>query len=168
MIGSFNERIILEAKWAVGLFSLLLMTIGGCGPIWLLDLSYAQRQAKQERKPLLVYFKAWDSTQHRNMKTKVLEDPAIKKELLDTINLEVEYAWAPDEAKRWNVQRPQVCVMCTPDGERAAPSLNVNPVPTEKDFLDWLQQVKPAAKPGGAVGPPPPASQPARPSPPEP
>lgn len=159
-----NIRMNTAARAVVGLGFILLPALGGCGPIWYLDSGYAQRLAKQERKPLLVYFKAWDSTQHRNMKTQVLESPAVKSELFDTINLELEYAWAPDEARRWGVQRSQVCVMCTPDGEKVSPSLYVNPVPTSQEFVDWLRKVKPAAGPDGPVPPPPPpaASQPAR------
>lgn len=167
-----NEQIGRGTKRVAAALLLLGMLTGGCGPIWYLDSGYAQRLAKQQRRPLLVYFKAWDSTQHRNMKTKIFEDPAIKKELTDTVNLELEFAWAPDEARRWGVQRPQVCVMCTPDGDKVGQSLYVNPVPTEKEFLDWLLKLKTAAKPGGPLAPPPaappPATQPARPSYPEP
>jgi hypothetical protein len=171
--GCLNEPVRRRAALVAATLLLLGITAGGCGPVWYLDSGYAQRLAKQEHKPLLMYFKAWDSTQHRNMKTKVLEDPAIKKELLDTVNLELEFAWAPDEAKRCGVQRPQVCVMCTPDGDKIGQSLYVNPAPSEKEFLEWLRKSKAAAKPeAGAASsrsaPPTPTTQPARPSYPEP
>jgi hypothetical protein len=169
-----NRRIGRRTTWIASALLLLGMLTGGCGPVWYLDSGYAQRLAKQERRPLLVYFKAWDSTQHRNMKSKIFEDPAIKRELTDTVNLELEFAWAPEEARRWGVQRAQVCVMCTPDGDKVGQSLYVNPVPTEKEFLDWLLKVKATVKPGAAPAvppppaPPPPATQPARTSYPEP
>jgi len=129
------------------LLVLLLTWAGGCGPIWYIDAGFAQRLAKQENKPLLMYFKAWDSTQHRNMKLNVFEYPPIKKQLVNTVNLELEFAWFPDYAKRYGVQRPQVCVMCTPEGKKIHPSLYVNPVPTKEAFLDWLLKAKAEALP---------------------
>ncbi|MBN2559956.1 MAG: hypothetical protein JXQ75_03385 [Phycisphaerae bacterium] len=125
----------------------LAALMGGCGPIWYLDAGFAQRVAEQEKKPLLLYFKAWDSTQHRNMKMNVFEHPPVKKELMETVNAELEFAWAPDIARRYGVQRPQVCVMCTPDGNKVSTSMYVNPVPSEKEFLDWLVKAKAEAMP---------------------
>ncbi len=127
--------------------SLVVMISGGCGPVWYLDPGFGQRLAKQQDKPLLMYFKAWDSTQHRNMKLKVFEHPSIKKELMDTINVELEFAWFPDYAQRYRVQRAQVCVMCSPEGDRVSSPMYVNPVPGDQEFLDWLQKAKAAAKP---------------------
>ncbi len=136
---------------------LLLGSAGGCGPIWYIDASFAERLAKQENRPILFYFKAWDSTQHRNMKLNVLEHPPVKKALIDTVNVELEFAWypGPEYAKRYGVRQPQVCVMCKPDGEMVGSSMYVNPVPTNEAFLDWLLSAKAEATP------PPPATAPA-------
>ncbi len=75
-------------------FLLLPVVIGCAEPVWYLDHGFGERLAKQENKPLLFYFKAWDSTQHRNMRLKVFSDPAVKAELLKTVNLELEYSWS--------------------------------------------------------------------------
>jgi hypothetical protein len=135
------------------LFGLLLALTGGCGPIWYLDAGFAERLAKQKHKPLLFYFKAWDSTQHRNMKLKVFEHPQIKKALVDTVNVELEFAFFSDYARRYGVRQPQVCVMCKPNGEKVSTPMYVNPVPTEKAFLDWLLKTKAAATPTPASAP---------------
>ncbi len=126
---------------------LLLVVAGGCGPVWYLDATFPERVAKQENRPLLYYFKAWDSTQHRNMWLKVFQDPAVKTELMDTVNVELEFAYYPRQANRYGVRQPQVCVMCKPDGLKVLSSMYVNPVPKKEEFLDWLRRAKAAATP---------------------
>lgn len=148
-------------KWCLSVLVIVSALCGGCGPIWYLDPGFSQRLAKQENKPLLLYFKAWDSTQHRNMKLRVFEHPPVKHELLDTINLELEFAWFPDVARRYRVQGPQVCVMCAPDGKKVHTTLYVNPVPTEADFLDWLRKAKAIAMPKPTSAPAQPVRAPA-------
>lgn len=118
----------------------------GCGPTWLIEPRAAERIAQDESKPLLLYFKAWDSSQHRNMVLEVFNNPAVKSELVDTVNVELEFAFFPEYCKRYNVQRPQVCVMCTPDGRRVDTPLYVNPVPAPEHFLTWLKRAKEEAK----------------------
>lgn len=143
-LGLQKFRWMLRSRW----FIVLLFLAGlntGCGPIWLLDSPSAHRIAKEQRKPLLVYFKAWDSPQHRNMKLKVFENPDIKRELMETVNLEVEQAWALEDNGLYEVLRPQVCVLCTPDGVKVA-AKDVSTVPTEKDFLAWIKQAKVGAR----------------------
>lgn len=146
--GPAPGRRVRSWKGPAPLFLALTVLIsGGCGPVWYLDPGFGQRLAKQQNKPLLMYFKAWDSTQHRNMKLKVFEHPAIRKELTDTVNVELEFAWFSDYAQRYGVQQPQVCVMCSPEGTRAWSPKYVNPVPGDQEFLDWLQKAKAAALP---------------------
>lgn len=130
----------------VCLAALAFMAVG-CGPVWLLDPGFAERLAKEENKPLLYYFKAWDSTQHRNMMLNVLDAGEVKSELMDTVNVELEFAYFPDQRARYGVQRPQVCVMCKPDGTMVDSPIYVNPVPTKQAFLTWLRSAKQEAMP---------------------
>ncbi len=120
---------------------------GGCGPVWYMDPTFAERVAAKDRKPLLLYFKSWDSTQHRNMRLEVFGDSAVKAELTDTVNVEIEFGWFPEHQRKYGVRQPQVCVMCTPDGAKVSDPLFVNPVPTKEKFLDWLKRSKAEAKP---------------------
>lgn len=132
---------------------LAAISAGGCRPDWYIDPGFGERLAKEESKPLLYYFKAWDSTQHRNMKMKVLESAAVKKELMDTVNVELEFAWAGPYRTKYNVQMPQVCVMCDPTGKMVSTPFYVNPVPSEEAFASWLRQAKTLAKPAAPAGP---------------
>ncbi len=125
----------------------LLVAGSGCGPVWLLDPGYAERLAREENRPLLFYFKAWDSTQHRNMKLRVFEDSAVKQELMDTVNVELEFAWSDPYKTRYGVQRPQVCVMCGPNGKMVSSALYTNPIPSPEAFLAWLKRSKAEATP---------------------
>jgi hypothetical protein len=125
----------------------LVLAAGGCGPQWLIEPRTAERLAREDNKPLLIYFKAWDSAQHRNMVLDVFNHPSVKPALKDTINLELELAFFPEYCRRYNVQRPQICVMCTPDGRQVDTPMYVNPVPTPEVFLAWLTRAKAAAKP---------------------
>ncbi len=126
---------------------------GGCGPVWYLDPGFAERVAAHDKKPLLLYFKSWDSSVHRNMRLEVLENAAVKAELTGTINVELEYAYFPQYRNRYGVRQSQVCVMCNSEGKRVSTPLYVNPVPTPEKFLDWLKIAKTAALPSAASGP---------------
>ena len=128
------------------LFPISLLATG-CGPVWLLDPPTAEKIAREQNKPLLLYFKAWDSTQHRNMVLQVFNNPAVKAELKTTVNAELEFAFFPDYRKRYGVQQPQVCVMCAPNGEKVDSPLYVNPVPSPEKFLEWLKRAKAEATP---------------------
>lgn len=131
--------------------ALFFVALGtGCGPVWYLDPAFAERVAEHDKKPLLLYFKSWDSTVHRNMRLEVLENSAVKSELTGTVNVELEFAYFPEYRRRYGVRQPQVCVMCTPDGKRVASPLYVNPVPTPEKFLDWLKKAKSEAAPAPA------------------
>ena len=125
----------------------LLAAVGGCGPVWILDPDFGERYAREQNKPLFWYFKDWDSTQHRNMKLEVFNNPAVKTELMDTVNVEVEFGWFEAHRNRYKVRQPQVCVMCKPDGTKVSSSLYVNPVPTPEEFLSWFQKAKSEAMP---------------------
>ncbi|HVP11119.1 MAG TPA: hypothetical protein VMV94_08050 [Phycisphaerae bacterium] len=149
---------VSRASWCLGA---LLLLAGGCGPTWYIDAAFAERLAKEQNKALLFYFKAWDSTQHRNMKMKVFENPAIKKELMDTVNVELEFAWSAPYKNRYKVVQPQVCVMCDPNGKMVYTAKYVNPVPTDEDFLAWLRRAKAEAKPGTSTAPAPSTAEPA-------
>lgn len=133
--------------------SIVAMASVGCGPVWLVDPGFAEKQAKQENKPIMWYFKSWDSSQHRNMRMQVFADSRVASEMKDIINVELEFAFFQDYRNRYGVKTPQVCVMCTPDGRKVGTSLYVNPVPTPEKFADWLRTTKAEAKSG-----PPPAS----------
>jgi hypothetical protein len=134
-----------------------LLLTSGCGPTWYLDPSFGERLAKEQNKPLLFYFKAWDSTQHRNMKEKVFKSSAVQSEMMDTVNIELEFAWAGPYRTKYKVQQPQVCVMSDSTGRMVSSALYVNPVPSEETFLSWLRRSKAEARAGPPQGPPPPA-----------
>lgn len=151
---SQSNRLSVKPLLGGLLFTLLA---GGCGPNWYIDASFGERLAKEENKPILYYFKAWDSTHHRNMKMQVLENAAVKRELIDTVNVELEFAWAGPYKTRFKVQRPQVCVMCDPGGKMVSSALAVNPLPTPEEFVNWLRKAKSEAKGSASTGPPPPA-----------
>lgn len=131
------SRLVLGGIWVVGMYA-----ASGCGPVWYLDPGYAERLAAKEKKPLLLYFKAWDSSVHRNMRREVLENAAVKAELKGTVNAELEYAYFKEWTRRFGVRQPQVCVMVNPAGQRVASPMYVNPVPTPEKFLDWLKNAK--------------------------
>lgn len=145
-------------RFALPLFALVVVQLCvGCGPVWYIDPEYGERQAAKEQKPLLMYFKVWDSSQHRNMRLEVFENGAVKSELTGTVNVEVEFGLFPEYCKRFGVQRPQVCVMATPDGKRVGTPIYVNPVPAPEQFLEWLKRAKAEATPSAE---PPPAEPP--------
>ena len=125
----------------------------GCGPTWWLDPQFAERLAKEEQKPLLFYFHEWDSTQHRNMWWNVFENGQVKAEIKDTINVAVILNFYPEYRDRFNVQQPQVCVMCRPDGTKVYTTRYVNPVPEPEEFLTWLRRAKKEAMPRPASRP---------------
>ncbi len=137
--------------------------VTGCGPVWVVDPGFAERQAKQESKPILWYFKSWDSSQHRNMRLQVFANSAVASEMTGIINVELEFAFFQDYRNRYGVKTPQVCVMCTPDGRKVGTSMYVNPVPTPEKFVEWLRASKAEAKAGPPAAPtgapPPPAKK---------
>ncbi len=143
MMTNRSNRIPARLRLSAGL---LVLLAGGCGPTWYLDPGFGERLAKEENKPLLFYFKAWDSTHHRNMKLNILESAAVKNELMDTVNVELEFAWAGPYRTRYGIQSPQVCVMCDPSARMVAAPMYVNPLPTEERFLEWLRRTKEEAK----------------------
>jgi hypothetical protein len=143
-------------------FLLLPLAIGCQQQTWYLDPRFGERLAQQDKKPILFYFKAWDSTQHRNMQLNVFNDPAVKAELLKTVNIEVEFAWSTPYKERYGVSNAQVCVMCKPDGTKVGHALYANPVPTVPRFLDWFKGSLSEALPPTASGPSEPADTPKR------
>lgn len=118
----------------------------GCGgPRWYIDAGFGERLAADKKKPLLIYFKAWDSTAHRNMKMKVLDSGVVGKELTDTVNVEVEWSWSGPMKDKYRITRPQVCVFCAPDG-REVGRMTVDPVPDAAAFAKWVRETKSLAK----------------------
>ncbi|HPF41119.1 MAG TPA: hypothetical protein P5081_17965 [Phycisphaerae bacterium] len=139
---------VLICLWAVSL------TAGCARAVWYVAPEFGEAKAKKDNLPILYYFKAWDSTQHRNMLRNVLHDSRVNQELRTTINIELEYGFFDEQADRFKVRKPQVCVLAAPDGSRLTPNYYVNPVPTPEAFLAWLKDAK--AKAGGtATGPAP-------------
>lgn len=156
-----NSAKSFKRQW-IGLGLLAAALAGGCGPVWIIDPSYAERLAKEKNRPLFLYFKSWDSTQHRNMRLQVFADARVAKEMTDTINTELEYAFFPDYRARYGVKEPQVCVMCAPDRSEVGKQMKVDPVPTPEKFLEWLRASKAAAMgPPGPLSPPSAAPRPA-------
>jgi hypothetical protein len=140
---------------------LALLLGGGCGPVWYLDPKVAEDEARRKNLPLLLYFKAWDSDQHRNMRLYVFADPDVQAELQGTINAEMESEFFPDYRNRYRVKAPQFVVMCAPDG-RKAHEMDCRTVPKPADFLGWLREAKRAAAPPApttSAGPPPGAAR---------
>lgn len=128
------------------LLSLSLAAPGCGGPFWYVFPDEGVKQAQKDGKPMLLYFKAWDSTQHRNMSRNVLNNPDVKRELRDTVNIELEFAYAKEYTRQYRVQAAQVCVVAAPDGREVA-RMFVNPVPEPGKFLEWLKKAKADAKP---------------------
>ncbi len=157
-----RRRIWASSAW-LGLAA--VVAVGGCGPVWYLDPGFAERLAREQNKPMLIYFKAWDSSDHRNMKITVFEDPAVKRELLDTVNVELEFAYFPDIASRFRVQKPQICVMCSPIGQQVHTPMYAAPAPPPGEFYEWLVKAKSLALPTAAPATAPTTTAPARPEP---
>jgi len=137
----FVRRVLVgfAGLWAVGLAS-------GCGgPSWYLDPGFGERLAAEKKRPILYYFKDWDSAAHRNMKKNVLDSAAVRKELTDTVNVELEWKWSGNYKDRYRVNSAQVCVLCSPDG-REAGRMTVNPVPGDVQFAKWLREAKTKAR----------------------
>jgi hypothetical protein len=150
-----NLKTLLRIAAGVGLVTGAAI-LTGCGPAWYLDPEFAERLARQENKPLLLYFKAWDSSGHRNLKLQVLDSAAVKSELTETVNAEIEFAFYPQWRQRYGVTAPQVCIMCAPDGRPVEKPLSVNQVPSKEAFVEWLRRTKALAKPSSDSKPPPP------------
>ena len=125
---------------------LMSASITGCSSSRVLDPAYGQRLARREKRPLLYYFRKWDSPHHRNMCNNVLGDKTVKKALKDVVVVELEYAWSGAYRSRYGVRHPQVCVLCDPNGEQAYMPMYVNPVPEPDAFLTWLNTAKEAAQ----------------------
>lgn len=132
----------------------LIWPAAGCNaPFWYAGPGLGgEEQSRKESKPQLIYFKTWDSTHHRNMGKKVFSNPEVRKELLETVNIELEFAFFEEQAKRYGVTKTQVCVVCTPTGRKVA-AMYVNPVPSVPRFLEWLRRAKKEAKPSTTSGP---------------
>lgn len=131
----------------------------GCNqPVWWTYPNDAVKIADKEKRPILFYFKEWDSTHHRNMQVQVLFNPEVKRELLDTVNVELEFAYFDSYRKIYGVQKPQVCIMTDCEGNKVGQGLYVNPVPTVPQFLEWLREAKKLAKSANKAPEPAPAS----------
>ena len=152
------NRLLFEGKTvrsvivcALGPF--VLWALVGCNaPFWYVgpDLG-GEDKAKKERRPILLYYKAWDSTRHRNMRNNILNAPEVMKELRETVNIDLEFAFFEEHARRYGVTRAQVCVMCDPDGNKVDTALYVNPVPTVPRFLEWFRRARDLAEPPPAT-----------------
>lgn len=130
-----------------GLLSVMVvgLVVGCGGPSWYIDPGYGERLAAEKKRPILYYFKDWDSSAHRNMKQKVLDSAVVRKELTDTVNVELEWKWSGNYKDRYRVMNAQVCVLCASDG-REAGRMTVNPIPGDVQFAKWLREAKALAK----------------------
>lgn len=138
-VGGRIIKVGLLCVWLCGLVS-------GCGgPTWYLDPGYGERLAAEKKRPILYYFKDWDSSAHRNMKMKVLDSAVVRKELTDTVNVELEWKWSGNYKDRYRVMSAQVCVLCASDG-REAGRMTVNPIPGDVQFAKWLREAKALAR----------------------
>ena len=118
----------------------------GCGgPTWYLDPGFGERLAAEKKRPILYYFKDWDSAAHRNLKKNVLDSAAVRKELGDTVNVEIEWKWSGNYKDRYHVLSAQVCVLCAPDGKEAG-RMTVNPIPGVPQFAKWVRESKALAR----------------------
>lgn len=140
------------ASACVLLAVLFVSQLAGCShAVWYVAPEFGEKKAQKDNRPILYYFKAWDSTQHRNMLQNVFHDPQVDRELRDTINIELEYGFFDEQSERYKVHKPQVCVFAAPDGARLTPNYYVNPVPTPAAFLEWLRDAKRKAPNAGAA-----------------
>jgi hypothetical protein len=137
-----NPRLPPSARVpGLALATLLVATLGGapgCAVQWTLSFEDGLRRAQETGRPMLLYFKDWSSSQHRDLVVQVLQSPVVTKELRDCVNVELLYNWGP-EAVRYEIVTPQVCVFCRPDGTEID-RLHVNPVPAPERFADWLRR----------------------------
>ncbi len=125
------------------LICLSFALFSGCSDAtWYLDPGFAERKAEKDNRPLVYYFKSFDSTLHRNMYWNVLKIGSVKSELRDTINVELEFGFFDDREERYGVKKAQTCVFAAPDGTKVGEALSVNPVPTPQEFLAWLRAAK--------------------------
>ncbi len=134
----------------VGAFAMLgLVLSGACNePVWYIGPNMGgEEQARREGRPMMLYFKSWDSSHHLNMTKKVFAVPAVKQELVQTINIELEYRFFPELERKYGVTGPQVCVMCDPNGRKVGNSLYVNPAPSVETFLQWIKSARTLASP---------------------
>src|SRR6185295_17226178 len=95
MDGCRRLKTIRRFKLSGMLFVVLGGLATGCGgPSWYLDPGFGERLATEKKRPILYYFKDWDSSAHRNFKMKVLDSAVVRKELTDTVNVETEWKWS--------------------------------------------------------------------------
>lgn len=148
------NRVDFPRVWRVLGGVVPLLVIGCNSPVWYLDSGMGERLAKQENKPLLLYFKEWHSAHHRNMGLEVFSNPDVQKEMLDTINVELEFDWYRQYALKVDVHEPQFCVMCNPAGKMVGSPIKAKqPVTKVEDFLAWLKRNKALAVPPPTSGP---------------
>lgn len=140
----------------------------GCAVRWDLDYNYARGVAEQQKRPMVLYFKDWSSPDHRNFVSQVLQSPIVARELKDTVNVELLHNWGP-AAQLYKVEnKPQVCIVCAPNGREIDRLVVNNPIPSADKFAEWLRRAKAAARPasqpsGAKVGAAPASPMPAPP-----
>jgi len=125
-----------------GLTVVLVGVLGGlgCSQQFIIDPGFGERYAAEKNRPMLLYFKLWDSSQHRNMIRDVFNNGAVKSELKSTVNIELEFGFFKEYRAKYGVLRPQVCVLCTSKGEKVGTPMYVSPVPAPEKFLEWYKE----------------------------
>jgi hypothetical protein len=120
--------------------ALLLACVSGCADQrWETDYRPAVERARQEDKPLFLYFGDFLAWEHHNLKFHVLEKPESKALLADTVKCELELRWHPEVARRYLVSSAPTCLLIDRAGNVCWRQVG----PIELDaFLEELRQAK--------------------------
>lgn len=125
---------------AIVLFVISSAFFSGCSrPIWYLAPDLPEKKAVKDDKPIFYYFRAFDSAHHRNMLRDVLWNNRVEAVLRGSINLDLEYGFYEEQQERYDIRKPQVCLLAAPDGTRLTPNYELIPVPSVDAFLTWLK-----------------------------
>lgn len=143
-----NQPILKRLFCGLGFGALALM--GACGgPRWDFEYSFGQQRAVSEAKPMLLYFTDLMSSGHYDFDKQVLQQSVVQREMNQCVNIALSYQWGP-APKQYNILKPEVCVMCKPDGTEVA-RLDVAPPPPPEQFAGWLRESRDKAAPPGSA-----------------
>lgn len=141
------------------LLVLVLIGAAGCGGArWQFDYNNALRQAEQQNRPVLLYFRDWLSIDRNRFEAQAFNDPAAVAELRRTINVWLEQGLFPELVRRHEIETIPTFVLLAPSGQERA---RLSGVPTTETFTRWLRDSL-----NGRAATPPVATQPAEPAPP--
>lgn len=130
----------------MGGWAILLLAASGCNvPRWDFEYGFGRQRATDEKKAMLLYFTDLMAGPHYEFDKHVLQQPVVQRELLQTVNVALSHQWGP-APKQFNILKPEVCIMCRPDGSEMA-RVEVNPAPTAEAFAAWLREQRAKAAP---------------------